>query len=242
MDIREKFEKTIVVNQYDCDLNGRMKAGAILRQVQQVSTDHCTCMGITDELYRENHCGFLIAKVSVEIYGEIKVGDKLKLVTRPAKAQRAVYARNTGISSQEGDHLASVDARWILVDTENRRILRRCPEGLPLNFGAESVECHNISIPKVNDAQAVGTVAASYSRTDVNHHMNNTEYADIICDCLPMELMMNKAIRKLVIHYHKEIRLGESVEIFRKELPEGWYFCGMLPEKNSFEAWVEFRE
>ena len=39
MDLEQQFEKEFTVSQYECDLNNRMKASAIMRQVQQVSTD-----------------------------------------------------------------------------------------------------------------------------------------------------------------------------------------------------------
>ena len=241
MDIRKEFEQTIVVKQNECDLNNRMRIAALLRAVQQISTDHCTALGVTDEMYRATHSGFLLAKMSVEVYDDIRVGEQLRLLTHPSMAKKAVYPRYTEIFHEDGRLAASVDARWILVDTENRKILRKCPEGLPLDFGNETVDSHDIAIPKIKDAQPVGELTVTYSRTDINRHLNNTEYADIICDHLPLELVSEKAIRKMVLSYHQEIRLGESAAICCKEEEEGWYVCGQLLEKTAFEAWVQFR-
>ncbi len=240
VDIRKEFEQNIVVLQNDCDLNSRMKLSALLRKVQQISTDHCTALGIKDEDYKRTKSAFLLAKMTVEIYSDIMVGDRLRLVTHPGVAQRIVYPRYTEIFNDENQLLAAVDARWILIDTEKRTIRRRCPEDLVLNFGNETVSSLDISIPKCTDGELVGRERVNYSRADLNRHLNNTEYADIICDHLPIELMNNKAIRKFSISYHNEIKLGESVDIYRKELENGWNVWGELPDKCSFEAFVQF--
>lgn len=244
----DRFEKEITVHQFDCDLNSKMKVGAIMRQVQQISTDHCDSIGITEDRYIETHTAFLLAKISVEIYKEIPVREKLKAVSRPFQPVRAVYQRYTSLYNEAGEESASVDARWILTDILNKRILRRAPEELGLSFEQSSDRAHNMDIPRVKDAPKVGTVTVGYSRTDLNRHMNNTEYADVLSDFLPQELMCSKGIRKLVLNYHQEIPMGQTVNIHLREIPgdeekeSGWYGCGMLGEVKAFEAWIQFQE
>ncbi len=240
MDIRKEFEQNIVVLQNDCDLNSRMRLSALMRKVQQISTDHCTVLGIKDEDYKRTKSAFLLAKMAVEVYGDIMVGDKLRLVTHPGVAQRMIYPRYTEVFNDQGQLLAAVDARWILIDTDKRMIRRSCPEGLVLNFGNETVNNLGINIPKGKDGELVGEERVNYSRADLNRHLNNTEYADIICDHLPLDLMSSRSVRKFSISYHQEIKLGESVDIYRKELENGWSVWGELSDKCSFEAFVQF--
>lgn len=240
MDIKKEFEQTMIVTQNECDLNSRMRLAALLRRVQQISTDHCSALGIGDEDYKRTHSAFLLAKMSVEVYEDIMVGDQLRLLTHPGVAQKAVYPRYTELFHKDGRLAAAVDARWILVDTQSKRILRRAPEDLPIDFGNETVPMQDISIPKEKDAELVGQVLVSYSRCDINRHLNNTEYADLICDALPVELVCQQRAKKMNISYHNEALLGEQISILRKEMDGGWYVCGELGEKKAFEAWLEF--
>ena len=46
----DQFEQSFIVGQYECDCNGRMKAGALLSQTQAISTNHCNAIGWTIEL------------------------------------------------------------------------------------------------------------------------------------------------------------------------------------------------
>lgn len=242
MDIRKEYEQTIVVTQNECDLNSRMKLSALLRRVQQISTDHCTALNVRNEDYIRTHSAFLLAKMSVLIHSDVKVGESIRLLTHPGIAQKAVYPRFTEIFHEDGSLAAEVDARWILVDTESRRILRRAPEDLPIDFGNETVPLHDISIPKEKEAEEVGIERIGYSRTDLNRHLNNTEYADLVCDNLPLDVMMEQTVERFVIHYHQEVKMGESLKISRKNREEGWYVSGDVGDKKSFEALLKFRD
>lgn len=240
--IQESFEKNIIVSQYECDFQNRMKPSAIMRQVQQVSTDHCDALGITAQVYEETHTAFLLAKLSLEVYKDIRVGEAVKLVTRPALPVRAVYNRYTGLYDEDGALAAAMDSRWILIDTRTRRILRRPPEGIDWPFIAPVTQEHSLTMEKPDDLESVGTVKVTYSRVDQNRHLNNTEYADIICDCLPIEHFQNGSVKKLVLSYHHEARFGEELTLYRAALTDapGYYLCGMLGEQNCFEANIRF--
>lgn len=212
------YEESFIAGQYECDCNGRMKAGAIMSQCQAISTNHCNHFGLTIDVYRQTHTVFLLAKVSLEIYGEIKVGDHIRMVTLPSSAKKAIYSRYTKFINDAGEEVAAQDSKWVLVDTDTHKILRNPPEGLDFPFDMEVKEEHDLTIPKIKDAQKVSTENVTYSRSDDNGHLNNTQYADIILDSLPFEATVEKRLRKLVINYRQEAKMGEKIEIFVKEL------------------------
>ena len=41
-----QYEKEITVEQYQCDLRDQLSMGGLLRQIQQISTDHCDALGV----------------------------------------------------------------------------------------------------------------------------------------------------------------------------------------------------
>ena len=107
----EFFEQNFIVGQYECDCNGRMKAGALMAQSQAISTNHCNELGLTIDVYRRTHTVFLLAKASLEIYHDIKVGDKLRVVTRPSGPKRAIYNRYTSFINEQGTDVEAQDSK-----------------------------------------------------------------------------------------------------------------------------------
>ncbi len=142
-----QYEKEITVEHYQCDLRDQLPMGGLLRQIQQISTDHCDALGITAQRYQDTNTAFLLAKISVECLRPIVAGERLRVVTRPSAPVRAIYYRFTSILDEQGREICSADARWTLIDTQKRRILRNPPPALGLPFTAPAERTLELSMP-----------------------------------------------------------------------------------------------
>lgn len=230
------YAEEFVVAEYECDAAGCMTPGAILRRAQQIATDQCTRLGLTEDVYRRTHTAFLLAKMAMEMRTPVRVGQKIKIETHPCAAHRAVYLRHTALYGTDGAVLCDIDSRWVLVDTETKRILRRVPEGLPLPFTVQAVPQLDHTLLK-GAAQPDGVETAGYTRCDKNRHLNNTFYADIVCDHVPLAQMTAQTPVRLAIVYHSEVPMGMDFTLLRAQTAENrWYFCGAGDEKKHFEA------
>ena len=243
------YEDHFVVKQHECDCNSILKAGSLMAHCQNISMDHCDSLGLTADIYKQTHTAFLLAKASVEMYRPIRAGEKLTIRTMPSLPKRAIYNRYTVFINEQNEIAAAQDSKWVLVDTQTRRILRNPPEGFLFPINADVKEQHNFSLPKVHDAVQTATERVTYSRTDSNGHLNNTQYADIILDVLPFSATVDKKLSKLVIDYRSEAKMGETITIFTKELePENpgevdFFVSGQNENgKICFEAEAKFKE
>ena len=237
------YENTRSVSECECDFALRLTMGGLLRLVQEASTRHCTLLGITGDDYRRTGTAFLLAKLCARFYQDIPAEAAVRVTTRPTLPTRAVYHRYTTLTLEGSDApAAAVDARWVLVDVESRRILRRPPEELHLPFTNPSVPEFPILIPKPQgELEDTGTETALYSRCDQNLHLNNTRYADIICDHLPLERFREGALRELTICYHRELPMGRELRILRREEEPGrFYLLGQEEDHACFEAVAVF--
>ena len=235
------YEKNIIVAQNECDLYNKMTISSILRQVQEVGTEQCEELDIPYEYLYSFDAAFLLAKVSVEVFKDIDFGDNITIKTQPAAPVHAVYKRITTLYAKSGEMLASVDARWVLVNTKTRRIFRRAPEGLILPFTDDVKLEHEHDIVRAQSFEEYGTIKAKYSLVDRNHHINNAKYADIICDMLPDEFWHSKKnIEKAVIYYRNELSFGESMSLRLGECKykekSAYYFSGNTNSGRCFEA------
>ena len=95
-------------------------------------------------------------------------------------------------------------------------------------------------VPPEN-CEPAGTCTATYSRCDMNGHMNNACYVDVLCDALPWEVWDSGEVRDLKIYYHREIPRGEHFTLLRSQTEEKqYYFCGEREGKSAFEASITF--
>ncbi|MEG2395206.1 MAG: thioesterase [Ruthenibacterium sp.] len=233
----ELFTQSFTVVGSECDPERRLTLGGLLRRAQQIATDQCTLLGLDASLYERTHTAFLLAKMAVRSIAPVREGDVVSLVTQPGAPLRAVFHRYTALRAADGTLRAEIDARWVLVDTQTRRILRRLPEGFPSVFAAVQVPELEVEVHKATELQVCGEEKATFMRCDENHHINNTVYADIIYDALPVAAALNQEWKRFAIAYHNEVVLGASFALLQGKTSEDTlYFIGKDGEKKLFEA------
>ena len=236
------FSKDFPVMQIDCDLHNHMTLGALLRATQQIATDHCDSIGLPGSYLAELGVAFLLAKMGVTVTRDIRLGEALRAVTRPCAPRRACYNRYTDFFDETGAAVARVDARWILVDIHSHRILRTPPEGLVFPF-AEWIDWEqDLTLSRPEELEKAGIAGAVYSRVDINQHLNNTYYGDILCDALPTEVWRSEqGFRRAVLIYRQELPFGCEMELLRGRQPDGgWYVEGVHEGKRCFEGKILF--
>lgn len=231
----DTYSETFRVADSEADFMRRMTPGAVLRRAQQVSTNHCESVGLNESFYQQTCTAFLMAKMALEFYVPICIGQTVTVTTRPSAPVRAAYCRVNEFYTEDGTLACVMDSRWVLVDMDTHRILRRPPQELAPFFHLPPAGQLDLSVAKA-EAQPVAQEAATYTRCDSNRHMNNTFYADILCDHLPVEMLGQRPVKRLAIQYHNEVLMGARFTLSRANLGDGdWYFAGE-GEKRYFEA------
>lgn len=193
------YTQKFTVYRADGDHLGNVKLGALLRYAQQIATTHAEAVGLNDSLYRETHTAYVLAKLALHVNRLPRVDEELTLVTQPERCKRAVNKRITHFYDASGAEVVTMDSRWVLIDTEKRMILRKHPPQFADQW-AEDVPIElPMKLPRLapEDCETLGTQTATYSRCDMNGHLNNTRYADIVCDAVPWEVWDTAQIRDL---------------------------------------------
>ncbi len=232
------YKRKMQVLDHDCDWNRRMTAGALLRMAQQIATEQCDSIGMDQAFYQRSHAVFLLARAALRFIRVPECGEILTLETMPELAHRATYKRGTRVLDEAGELVALVDSRWILVNTDTKRILRQPPgsfQSLPFAQKVPFELPQEIQTPE--QTESCGTLFAAYSLCDENGHVNNTRYADAAADALPQECLKKQSVLEFAIRYHRELPAGERAELTRGKLSDGrWYVKGERDGKPCFES------
>lgn len=230
---------TTVLNA-DGDFRRMLKPSALFRYVEQAAADHARAYGMDDAFFKAHHVTYLVGKQAVQITRMPRRAEELTLVTACEECKKGSMKRLTHILNEHGEELALVDSRWIVVDTDCERILRRSTWNTP-NYWNEELEGELPQLMhKAKELTCAGSRLASYSLCDLNGHVNNAYYLDIACDALPLEVVKQGPLKFAAIKYHREIPMGERVEVFYAPSADGWYILGRRAEHAAFECYLEF--
>ena len=237
---RREYSEIMTALDGDSDFRRQLKPSALLRYVEQVSADHARAYGMDRQFFTEHHSAFLVAKTAVQITRRPMRAEKFTLTTACEVFKKGSMKRLTILTDTEGNRLALVDCRWMLVDTDTERI-QRAP-------GWETEGFQNEELPeelpqlvhKSKDLQPAGERVARYSLCDLNGHINNAAYLDIACDAIPLEVWRTRELKFFSIKYHREVPMGEKMAVFYAPVEQGWYVVGRREEHAAFECYLEF--
>ena len=234
------YTETATVLNADADFRSLLKPSALLRYVEQVSADHARTFGMTDQFFKDHGVAFLVGKQALKFDRVPQRAEKLTLLTRVEASRRGSVKRITTVTDAEGKQVAMVDCRWIVVSLAESRILRE-PGWTVDGFWNETVEGElPLQLHKCREGlTSAGEWTVRYSQCDLNGHLNNAFYLDLVCDALPLEVVRKGPVTFASINYHREVPMGETVEVFYAPSAEGWYIIGKHNGQTSFECYVE---
>lgn len=228
------------VRDTDADINGWMKPAALLRYAEQLATDQSCGLGMGEAFFKSIQRAYLLGKQSLEFRRVPRKDEKLEFVTIPERSRRGTNKRLTVVRDEAGQEVALVDSRWILVDTASGRIVRHPEELTERHWNAEVAGELPQSMPRAAELASAGTRCATYSLCDINGHLNNTCYLDLACDVLPLEELRQHPVRRVSVRYHREVPLGQSMELLYGPAEGGWYVLGRRDGQAAFEAFCGF--
>ncbi len=211
------------VSTYDTDISGNMRASAVLRFLEETANLQMKSMGPSNEQLRADGKAFILSRLAVSIYKPLHAYDEIVGESWGCDSKGVSYYR-CGRLLHEGNIAAEMVSVWALLDIESRRLCRvgEVPMGFDTDPMLELDLPHHIRIPKDLPLSLMGERTVSYSDLDINQHMNNTVYADVLCDFVPH--MCDKRVIGLSLHFVNEAKLGETIKVYCGESDESLFF------------------
>lgn len=241
----EVYEKTIRVDSSDGDRYDRLRPSALLRYFQDVGTEHTLLVGMDrDYLVSEYHGCWLLTRVWFRLERPIFSGEDIRVETWHRGVSGIQVYRDFRICCGNAV-VGQAASAWVVADVENRKMLR--PQSIPAIAEApvpEGVENHLLKLIRAPEEKHFSyEKTIRYADLDVNGHMNNTKYADVLLDVFSPQELEDRYIAEMQLNYSQECRFGETIAIYRHTDGEHCYVdgCGE-DEKRRFEAIVRLRK
>ena len=235
---RYPFSLEYKVPAYDTDCYGRLSASSSLRYAQVIAGQHLDALGITYENLVKGGAFFALAAIGARFERAPVIGEKIVISTVPVLSHGAQFLRETVMCDEKGNLLVEFQASWSLVDIKSGRPLRfdRLGGNLPMLSGEWTpfIDPSRLRPPKAEEH--CGEHVVRLSDIDVNHHMNNAVYADVMLNCMPDEYLNSQGIDRLMLRYRRQVRLGEKIELYKGFDGQLFSIRGQVDDGCCFEG------
>ncbi len=220
-----KYSYELLADIHDMDFNGVAKASAVLKYIQTAAQNQLTENGLSYDELKSRGIAFIISRMKLEILKPISVYDALVPTSFPCHSRGFIFPRCYTIE-REGEVIARAISHWALIDIEKHTLVRTASFDLPIQTSdALDIELTHERFPDGMDE--VGTYTVSYQDIDQNRHLNNTKYADMFSNFIPLD---KKRIATLDISYKNEARWKEVLTVHRATHDGRIYLRTTLPD------------
>ena len=226
------FQQNYKTSWHDTDSRRTVRPTQLLVYMQETSNRHLESMGhALDRLRDEHGLAFLLSKIRLAIYEPLYAYEDITVQTWTCEGRG--YAFNRFYRILRGDTvIAAADTVWALISLENKQLCKADA----FDFGFEHEPPIDIGLPsrfrisKTDDLTLVGQRKIVYSDLDYNMHMNNTKYADMLCDFMPYEQI--EKIKGISLSYLHEAAFENTISIYRTDI-DGKYDFRTINEDGT---------
>lgn len=233
-----KWSGEYTVNANDVDFNNVVSVSNMLRYMQDAANHEMEDDGLSyNELFERGY-SFVLSRIRMSFYSPLYAHDKLEAQSWACESRGVQFNRCYRII-KDGVIAAEAVSVWALVGVNDRK-LHRVSE---LEFPYQMDEMLELDLParfKIPDdvgLHLMGERVVEYADVDMNGHMNNTRYPDILCSHLA-ESMKGQRVISMGISFLSEAPLGESVKIY-SGMSDGVHYVRTVKEDGHVNVEAE---
>lgn len=215
---------TRAVDLYNC-----CRPSALLGILQEAATDAAVVIHASrSEIVPKYHAFWMLARVWFGLDRPLRWNERLTVTTWHRGGKGAAMYRDFDLAV-EGARVGEAVSTWVLadIDTHKLRRLSCIPDFADTGGG---VLCKEKLLGKLRLPEGLALAERRrlhYSDTDINGHVNNSKYADYVCDALHMErLGRGHFVSSLQLGYLAECLPGEEISLLAGEQDGNYYVRG----------------
>ena len=241
-----KFKEEYEVTSHDIDVNNNIKPSFLIRYMQETANHQMRDRKPTYLDFFNNDKSFIVTRMTLEIFSQLHQYDHIEVATWSCPPKGATLIRCYEIK-RGGETVARAYSTWTVVEMSTGRLCKTAEIDLSNYEQGDALKMTlptRVKLPKDIEYEKVGKKEVLYSDVDMNLHMNNTNYPDMLWNYIPD--IRNKKVTSVNLRFMKEAALGSELEIFRGKSPEPlkedgkaeetYYFASKIGDKVNVEA------
>lgn len=237
------YTESKLIRTSNCDFNGKWRISDILALLQEGAGTHAHLLGCGREPMLRENIVWVLSRTELKMERYPTVGETIRMETFPMANRRWFFPRYFWLYDEENKVIGRAGTLWLLMDYVQRKMaapeaaLKYMPDNTdltaPLDFPG--------NIAPVGGVPAFSARMPMHTDIDVNQHVNNTRYADWLCDALGMDVMKEKEISHLLIHYTREILPHQEIRLALERQGDALRLTGSHGEEKHFDLGASLR-
>jgi acyl-ACP thioesterase len=234
------FTQTFTIPDNASDLFGFCKPGSLQGMMQETGNMHSALLGLSrDDL--PGPVVWVLVKAFLRLERPVLRQEEITVTTWYRGSSGAQVYRDYDVHAG-GGYIGEAVTAWVQFDLDKQRPIRpKIEKEAELIYTPPRPKTRVFGKPERPEKFfECGLRPVRYSDVDMNGHMNNIKYMDILCDTLKLEERTGFFLKSAALHYVGQTMPGRTLALETGELPDGrFYISGSADGKRTFEASAE---
>lgn len=220
----EIYSQKLKILTEHADFNRNLRLRELLKFAQEMSIAHTTLMGAGRDKTLDKGLLWIVSKQHFEISRLPDYDEWIEMLSWAGETRFVLLPRFYEFNTLAGETLIRGSAIWGLIDEKTRTIIKPVEHGIiikPENTGRELAIPLGFRPPVLSER---AEIEVKYSGADLNGHLNNTAYLDLVMDLIPISFLSSHNPKTLDIQYKKEIKLGGKTSVSYGLVDDCWWF------------------
>lgn len=214
----KKFAESYEVSSHDVDVNNNGKPSIVQRYLLETANHQMRDRKPT--YYELFHAGksFILTRISIEILENVHQYENIEVKTWRCPSKGVTFVRCWEIWRDEKVIVRGYSA-WAIANYKDGSFSKIDDVDLS-NYEIDETLDMNIAtrfrLDKNLEFEKVGKRTVEFSDIDMNMHLNNTYYADMLWNNIPD--LLNKDVTSINIRFMHEAALGADIDIYMAKM------------------------
>ena len=226
----DTFTREIRVGSELVDYEKKVKLSSFMNWFQQCSVRHTEELGMGRHMTFDKGFLWVIISEHILINRMPEYDEEIVIESTPGMTLHYFFPRNIVIKNKNGEILVKANALWALIDKNTRQFIDPSENGIIINGINRDTDVVPVIKLKVPELHKKKTFTATYSMVDINGHLGNTHYMDLMNDIM-FENDGKLEIKEATILFKKEIPMKNRFVIKYEKIDGKYYF-----QSKYFEA------
>lgn len=223
-----------------CDANRELKLSALMALCEEASIADTTRLHMGREKTLDKGILWVILRMGFKIKRMPQYDEKCKLISYPERSSHGLFPRYYIIKSANNEVLLEGEAIWTLIDEKTRRPVNAKEYGIHIS-ARSFVKDFDVPMGVIKmDIDGEKEYLVCYSDLDLNGHLTNTRYGDILLNLHDECFYKGHRLSDFVLSFTKEVKEGETLKLRYGQKGDTLYVKGGTIEGEAFESRLSF--
>jgi len=231
----DQLEIEFTIFSFQMDFRGNAKITSICDYLQEAAGAHAFELGFSPQDLLNKGMFWVLYRLSIHMKKYPKGGDKLTIITWVSSMKGPFSDREFEFYNSENELIGEASTLWYAVNSITRKpqSIGDVGKSINLEMGVKKMNGKPEKLAKRNDIMSVDKFYPDYNHLDINNHINNVRYIDIIMSTIPLSKFAGSEVCSLDINYLGEPLNDQRLTINREKIDSRTDYYSLITNENK---------